>query len=157
MTVNPPTTRERAATMARRGCRVKLAFWRLPSKADAGARTTPRRPTVTSADVGEQPQRLGQSRVDGGRKQEEGQEGGGHSWRVAGIPVRATQRPTGTSSSGVRERVAPGRPERRHRNPAKHHDHAVIAAPLIDPVHHPDILEEWKLGRQVKVPRRDGR
>ena len=34
---------------------------------------------VSDADLGEQAQRLGQSRIDGGREQEDGQEGGGHA------------------------------------------------------------------------------
>ena len=38
---------------------------------------------VAGADLGEQAQRLGQARVDGGREQEDGQEGGGHGGRVA--------------------------------------------------------------------------
>ena len=41
---------------------------------------------VAGADLGEQAQRLGQARVDGGREQEEGQEGGGH---CAGNSARA--------------------------------------------------------------------
>ena len=50
-----------------------------PSFATGIAPSRTERPGVSGADPGEQPQRLAQSGVDGGREQEDGQEGGGHA------------------------------------------------------------------------------
>jgi len=45
---------------------------------------------VAGANPGERAQRLGRAGVDGGREQEDGDKGGGHGGRVAGIHIAAS-------------------------------------------------------------------
>ena len=60
---------------------------------------------VAGTDLGEQAQRLGQARIDGGREESEGQEGGGHGGRAAQDEGASTSRkhalPSATSVSSL--------------------------------------------------------
>jgi hypothetical protein len=58
---------------------------------------------VVGTDFGEQPERLGEARVDRGREQEDGHEGGGHGGRVAGIHMA----PTGLCVRGLTDWLSP--------------------------------------------------